>query len=780
MLMAYISRRAACAAFVACAVVAAAHASAAFRIDVREDASVALADASGSGFCELRLEIVSADGTPAKVVRGRGSRRARALVGAEALDLTVEVRDAGGGVVLDFRAAPVIARADRGPWAVPPRFRARVVARLPERAVGRGSATVCGREVVLGPDEIFGPDSLAHAREARAKPIHETAEGRTVWITPEGAEPFCLQGELPGGIDLEEVRRRKGDPADEEDEIVLRLPAADADTACRLAFAVYVGRRAYAGRPAYLGRPRVEYLPGLRCFEAKVRAFGEWRNAFDHEDVAVEAAWRASPRAGRSAGFYARDLESNVRETDDGEPEETLLELGWPSFRARLPVAAAGGDVTIAFATKGGRTVVRAAVPSNRIPPRPGDSEGTRAAAGVTLDPSAWRAVEDARKAVRDLHMARLGMARLPLHEGAWALERERPGEVDLEAAWRLDRVFEEALERGVRLVPVLGRGRMAEKLAEASVYFRGDEPLARSAREFFEAPASRAAFRRMLRHAAARWGSIESLEGWDIFEGPDLMADAASESALAPWLESMARWLKAHDPDHQTLLTLRAGAPAEQFRTAGVIVGRALALDLGKASDGGIFDMARDAASGSDFLLIESRSTDELPSHAALWAAAAGGAGRGVFFGPRTPVEEAAAVMRYLGDGSALGQLPSPLSFEEEGYRVLGRKGPRGAAWWLSRADRGAEKPSNDAEDDGPAAERFLPVSRGVEFEIDGLDPGRYAIEWWQTHEGRLLTRSEVRAPDGVVLLRAPSFALDVAGRLVRLADRSTSILRK
>jgi len=776
MLMANIARRAAWAAFVACMVVSGARGADAFRIEVREDASVTLADASGSGFCELRLDIVSADGSPARVVRGRGSRKARALVGAEALDLTVEVRDAGGGVVIDFRAAPVIARGDRGPWAVPARFSARVVARLTQRAVGRGSATICGREVVLGPDEIFGPDSLAKAVDGRSKPVHETAEGRTVWIAPEGAAPFCIQGELPGGIELEEPARKGAG----EDEIVLRLPATDADTACRLAFAVYMGRRAYAGRPVFLGEPRVEYLPGLRCFEAKVRAFGEWRDAFDHEDVAVEAAWKATPRAGRVSGFYARDLEAKVRETDEGETEETLLELGWPSFRVRLPGAAAGSEVTIAFATKGGRAVARAAAPTNRLALRPGDPEGTRTTAGVTLDPSAWRAVDDAANAVRDLHAARLGMARLPLHEGAWALERDRPGEADLATAWRLDRVFEQALERGVRLVPVLGRGRAADKLAGSSAYFSGDEPLARSAREFFEAPAPRAAFRRMLRYAAARWGAVESLEGWDIFDGPDLMADAAPASALAPWVDSMAGWLKAHDPDHQVFLTLRAGTPSGPFRTAGVAVGRALALALDKASADDPLVVARDAASGAAFLVLESRTPDERPSHAAIWAVATAGAGRGVFFGPGASVEKVAPVIRYLGDGSALGRLPYLLLIEEEGYRVLGRSGPRGAAWWLSRTATEAPKPSAEIDDDEPPAPRFLPVSRGVEFEIDGLVPGRYAVEWWQTHEGRLLTRSEIRAPNGIVLLRAPSFATDVAGRLVRIADKSPSALRE
>ncbi|MHC4248221.1 MAG: hypothetical protein ACYS9X_03755 [Planctomycetota bacterium] len=770
--MAGTAKRSALAALGVCAAVAGARAADTFRFDVREDASVALVDASGRGFCELRLEIEAADGTPARVLRARGSRKARALVGGTALHLTAYVRDAGGGVIVDLRAAPAVARGERDAWTEPKALRARVVARLDAGAIGRGSATICGTEVLLGPDEVFGPDALARARGARREPASASARGRTVRIVPEKADPFVLQGELPSEIDLEE--RVEGD----EDNILLRLAAADADTACRLAFAVYVGRRPYTGRPVFLGKPRVEYRPALRCFEATLRAFGEWRDPFDPEDVAVEASWRASPRAGRVAGFYSRGFETKTTETDDGEPEETLTALGWPSFRARLPEAASGGAVTVAFATKGGRSAAKAPVPSNRIPPRAADTGKLSAAAGVTLDTSDWQTVKDAGKAFRALYAARLGTARLPIHEGDWALERERAGAADLGAAWRLDRAFEEAAKRGVVLVPVLGRCRAPEEFAGSSPYFSGDEPLAKSAREFFEAPSSRAAFRRTLRYAAARWGALASLGGWEIFDGADLLVDGAAADGLAPWVGSMADWLKAHDPDHPASVTLRAGTPAGPLKLAGVAVGRAFSLASDGESAEQAFDLARESASGADFLVFETEDPEATAAHAALWAAATAGSGGGVFLGAGALADEAAAVVRYLGEGGPVGELPSPLSFEEQGYRLLGRRGPSGAAWWIARAGDGGRGSPEDVDDDEPGAVRFLPVIRDVEFEIDDLVPGRYAVEWWQTHEGRLLTRTEVRAPEGRVLLRAPPFASDIAGRLVRLDDKIPSFL--
>jgi hypothetical protein len=774
MSLADIMKRSVFAVLVACAAVTGARASDEFRVEIRDDASATLVDSSGRTICELRLEISSADGKRAKVLRGRGQRKARVVVGRTTLHLEVVVREAGGGVIIDLRAAAT-AQAGRSAWTVPTPLKARVVVRLPSGIIGDGSATVCGKEVVLGPDELFGPDALARARRGRAKSVHTTAEGRTVWFAPEALTRFCVQSELPGSIELEQLVDDDGD----KDEIVLRLGATDANTACRLAYAVYVGRRQYTGRPVFLEEPKVKYLPDLRCFETALRVFGDWRNPFDPEDVAVEAAWRAAPRSGRVAGFFAQSIEAKISKSDDDTTTETLAAVGWPSFRARLPGSAGGGDVTITFATKGGRADIRARVLANRLPFRPAIRTPPHTVAGATLDTSAWRTSDDAANALRDLHAARLGIARMPFHTGAWALEGERAGSPDLEAAWRLDRVFEQAARRGVRLVPVLGRGRALEKFAKSSPYFTGDTPLARSAREFFEGRESRAAFRRTIRYAAARWGSVESLKGWEIFDGADLLADKASAASLAPWLRSMAEWLRVHDSKHPASATLRAGAWAEPIKAARVTVGRALALASNGTSAGKAFELARDAASCGDFLVLESADPKTPPSHVALWAAAAAGGGKGVFLGPGTPTSGAAAVLRFLADGGDVGELPSLLSFEEEGYRLLGRRGPSGAAWWLARASADDRQPGEDAEDDEPEGVRFLPVSRGVEFEITGLAPGRYAVEWWQTHEGRLLTRSEMRAPHGTVVLRAPPFASDIAGRLVKLDGKSPSLLR-
>jgi len=58
--------------------------------------------------------------------------------------------------------------------------------------------------------------------------------------------------------------------------------------------------------------------------------------------------------------------------------------------------------------------------------------------------------------------------------------------------------------------------------------------------------------------------------------------------------------------------------------------------------------------------------------------------------------------------------------------------------------------------------------------FAIDGLTPGQYLLEWWDTYNGSVLTESR-RATDarGSLKLEAPAFTRDLAGKLRLVEER-------
>jgi hypothetical protein len=52
---------------------------------------------------------------------------------------------------------------------------------------------------------------------------------------------------------------------------------------------------------------------------------------------------------------------------------------------------------------------------------------------------------------------------------------------------------------------------------------------------------------------------------------------------------------------------------------------------------------------------------------------------------------------------------------------------------------------------------------------EIEGLAPGAYRVEWWDTAAGKPLKREQATAADGTLRLTAPPFSRDVACKIAR-----------
>jgi hypothetical protein len=51
----------------------------------------------------------------------------------------------------------------------------------------------------------------------------------------------------------------------------------------------------------------------------------------------------------------------------------------------------------------------------------------------------------------------------------------------------------------------------------------------------------------------------------------------------------------------------------------------------------------------------------------------------------------------------------------------------------------------------------------------VEGLDPGAYKVQWWDTQQGKAVKEETVQAAGGAVTLSAPPFTRDVACKVVR-----------
>ncbi|MHC4504250.1 MAG: hypothetical protein ACYTFI_13165, partial [Planctomycetota bacterium] len=239
------------------------------RVGVRADASAHVVDLSTPGPgpkapFEIALEFVPLaqrrDGPEVNVYPSFGRRPARLVIGDRTLLVSAKARAVAGGVLMDFRATPAPREGADAPWYRPLEIRVGVVARIPGAAVRGARGFLGGRYVDLagGKADDAGQPQPGPGKK---KLLKARAWGRGVRLAPEQGREIVVEGELPGEVKLEES---------DGGDFILRLAAAESDTATPVAFAVFVGRWAYEGRPVLLERPRISFLAELGCFEVRL------------------------------------------------------------------------------------------------------------------------------------------------------------------------------------------------------------------------------------------------------------------------------------------------------------------------------------------------------------------------------------------------------------------------------------------------------------------------------------------------------------------------------
>jgi Cellulase (glycosyl hydrolase family 5)/Domain of unknown function (DUF5060) len=80
---------------------------------------------------------------------------------------------------------------------------------------------------------------------------------------------------------------------------------------------------------------------------------------------------------------------------------------------------------------------------------------------------------------------------------------------------------------------------------------------------DFFTNPAARAAYKKRLRYAVARYGAYTSLGFWELFNEQEI----AGLGGQAPWNAEMSSYIASIDPYHHLITTSSQGLPAEVWK---------------------------------------------------------------------------------------------------------------------------------------------------------------------------------------------------------------------
>ena len=303
--------------------------------------------------------------------------------------------------------------------------------------------------------------------------------------------------------------------------------------------------------------------PGLAVYgqaEWAVTLDQTYANPFDPDQIAVDAAFTGPKgQTVRVPGFWFQDFARQ----HNADGSETMTPQGAPEWRVRFcPPAPGRWRLTVSARDRSGvgtsPSLAFAVLPSKspgfvrRTPGSAryletdngaacfliGENVGWAGRAGLG-DYEAWfPSLSQAGG-----NYARVWLANRPLEHGQNGL-----GRYDLANAWYFDQVLALADRNHIHCMLALGTygefttgGFFNEGQWPVNPYNTVNGGPAKTPADFWTDPTARALYRRRLRYLVARYGSQTSIAFWELWNETD---------APAPWVQEMAGYLKANDPN--------------------------------------------------------------------------------------------------------------------------------------------------------------------------------------------------------------------------------------
>jgi len=292
---------------------------------------------------------------------------------------------------------------------------------------------------------------------------------------------------------------------------------------------------------------------------------------------------------------------------------------------------------------------------------------------------------------------------------------------------------------------------------------------------------------KRLLRYAVARWGWSPHVAMWEYFNEMD--PGKPTDRAYKEWGE----YLEQIDIYHHLRATSAWGPNPKDWAHAKLDSAdlhwylRPVWGELSKDAAAAVLDRAkllRDKAPEKPALLSEFGLADDkwglspymdqdkahLHLHDALWASALSGlSGTTMFwwweqldknnaYGQYKPLAAFVAGMPF----AAAKLQPAAVKSSAENLRVVALKGQDCAYLWVNDARFTWWK---------VVVDKAAPAEvRGATVTVDGLQPGAYKVQWWDTQQGKTIQEETAQAAAEALTLAAPPFTRDVACKIERV----------
>jgi len=532
-------------------------------------------------------------------------------------------------------------------------------------------------------------------------------------------------------------------------------------------------------------------VPVYTRFEVSLQVEATYTNPFDPEQLDIVATFRSESGASHPVpAFLYQDYERSYA------GREVLRPIGRPLWKVRFTPTEVG-EYSFEVVARNpkysdNRSGSFRAVPSNEtgfVKVHEGDRRyfqlddgrpiffvginlGWYTGSNGTYDYERWFS----KMRENGINLARLWMA-----SWSFGIEWNQLGFYDLERAWRLDWVLDEAEKNDIYIMLCLiNHGQFSATVNpqwnDNPYNSRLGGPL-NSPSEFFVNQRATQLFLQRTQYIVARWGYSTHLMAWELWNEVDL-TDGYQRASVRNWHKSVGEWLRRTDPYGHLISTSFSNPNADDemwgleqidFSQVHIYSSRDLAHDLSTYVRDLVNRHNKPAIVGEFSADWRGPPTEIDPAglnvHNGIWSTALSGSGvTAMSWWWDNYIEP----LDLFNEFRPLSQFTRELVFPPvrlRDWRVnvtaeiplysisLGNE--TAVVAWIKDAENTWWNVRNGYE---PPRVRDLRVS------VYGLAEGRYRIIWYDTYTGATIQIQEVTAENGAIEVSGPEFSRDVA----------------
>ncbi len=285
------------------------------------------------------------------------------------------------------------------------------------------------------------------------------------------------------------------------------------------------------------------------------------------------------------------------------------------------------------------------------------------------------------------------------------------------------------------------------------------------------------------MRYAVARWGYSTSVAAWEYFNEMDPgkptdrfyqeVGSYLDKIDIYHHLRTTSTW---HPSAHDCELSALDIAQAHHYLRPGesdfkdevqAIIEKASFLREhapNKPALIGEFGLATDKWGLSQYM---KQDTEGVHFHNALWASTlAGPSGTAMFWwweqlDLQNAYHHYRPLSTFLSDVSFAGLSATTATTSDERLRVLGYQGADRAYLWLSNRDA--------AWWDVVVTRQQPTAIEDIALRIEGLSPGDYTVQWWDTHQGTCFKTQRVACEGTALSISVPPVRNDIACKIIQ-----------